>query len=511
MEKEALVSAIRRITNAINSAMDLATTLQLITSTTAEVLKVDSCSIYLLDKSGEYLVLRASTGLAPQAIGKAKLRLGEGLTGWAALHGVPVAVRDAAADPRFKYLPETEEWQFKSLMAVPLSIQGRVIGAINVQTSSYHDYTEEEIELLSLAADLAAGAIEKAMLYDSMQRQLEELSALAEVSKTIVSPLYLDDVLRLVVEMAARMIKADGSSLLILDEGGELSTRASYGPARVLPGLEMVASSGEPLVLSGTPSILAVPLILREQIRGVLSCYTEKPRNFTREEVRFLSTLANQIALAIENATLVTGMTVIREMHHRIKNNLQTIAMLLRMQMAEEKNRSASRSLQEAINRIMSIATVHDLLSSKGFHQVDILALLEKLSALLAENMKVPGREIAVKVQGQTFFLPARPATALALAVSELLQNALEHAFIGKERGTVSVTVVQAGKRFSIEIIDDGIGFSEPESKQTLGLQIVRTLVEEDLKGSFTIERRDGGTGTRALIEAPIPRSSAPN
>ncbi len=511
MEREALISAIRRITNAINSAMDLATTLQFITSTTAEVLGMDSCSIYLLDKSGEYLVLRASTGLAPQAIGRAKLRLGEGLTGWAALHGVPVAVKDAASDPRFKYLPETEEWRFKSLMAVPLSIQGRVIGAMNVQTSSYHDYTQEEVELLSLAADLAAGAIEKAILYDNMQRQLEELSALAEVSRTIVSPLYLDDVLRLVVEMAARMMKADGSSLLILDDGGQLSTRASYGPARTLPGLEEVAKKGEPAVSPGPPSFLAVPLILREQIRGVLACYTEKPRNFTREEVRFLSTLANQIALAVENATLITGMNLIREMHHRIKNNLQTVAMLLRIQMAEEENRSVRRSFQEAINRILSIAAVHEFLSSQGFHQVDILALVEKLSSLLTENMKVPGQDITVKVQGLHLFLPARPATALALAVNELLQNALEHAFIGREQGTISVTVGRSGDRFSVEVADDGVGFSEPETKQTLGLQIVRTLVEEDLKGSFTIERGDEGWGTRAFIEAPLPRSSTPN
>jgi len=507
MGKEALISAIRRITNAINSALDLATTLQLITSTTAEVMGMDSCSIYLLDKSGEYLVLRASTGLAPQAIGKAKLRLGEGLTGWAALHAVPVAAKDAASDPRFKLLPETEEWNFKSLLAVPLSIQGRVIGAMNVQTSSYHDYTQEEIELLSLVADLAAGAIEKAMLYDNMQRQLEELLALAEVSKTIVSPLYLDDVLKVVAEMAAKMIKATGCSLFLLDEKGELIPRASYGPPQTIPKLEEVISKGEPLVFTETPAFLAVPLTMRDKVRGVLACYSEKPRLFSQEELRFLSTLANQIALAIENATLVAGITIVREMHHRIKNNLQTVAMLLRMQMAEEKNQSARRSFQEAINRILSIATVHDILSSQGFQQVDVLALIERLASILAENMAVPGRNVEVKVQGQTIFLPARPATALALAVNELIQNALEHAFVGKDRGTISITVGQAREKFSVEITDDGVGFRGPQHKQTLGLQIVQTLIEDDLKGSFTIKSGEKGKGTQALIEAPLPKT----
>src|SRR4030067_536419 len=104
--KEAEVAALRDISQAIGAALDLDTPLQLITRKTAEVMRMDSCSIYLLDPAGEYLVLRATTGLAPEAIGRARLRWGEGLTGWAAREATPVASSDAARDPRFVYLPE---------------------------------------------------------------------------------------------------------------------------------------------------------------------------------------------------------------------------------------------------------------------------------------------------------------------------------------------------------------------------------------------------------------------
>jgi len=528
-QKEAQLTAIRRITNAINSAWDLATTLELITRTTTEVMGMDSCSIYLLDKSGQYLVLKASTGLAPEAVGKARLRWGEGLTGWAAKEGKPVGVKDAAKDPRFKYLPETKEWHFKSLLAVPLTVQGKVIGAMNVQTTAYHDYTQEEVELLSLIADLAAGAIEKAMLYDNMQRQIEELSTLAEVSRTIISPLYLDEMLKLIVEMAAKIMKAKGCSLMLLDDEGRLVMRAVFGLGRDYtekPSLSLgegilgeVASTGEPAIVydvlkdpryrypdvarkEGLVSLLAVPLKVRDKVKGVFACYTGRPHRFSEEEVNLFSTLANQTALAIENATLITNAAVVREMHHRIKNNLQTVAMLLRIQLGEEKSPSIRRAFQEAINRILSIAAVHEVLSVQGFRWVDVLALLEKVASMVGENMKVPGKDVEITVQGHSFFLPAQPATSLALAVNELIQNALEHAFVGMEKGTIAVTVESDEDSFFVEVADDGVGMPLQQERQSLGLQIVETLVRDDLKGRFTIET---GKGTRVLIQAPLP------
>ena len=103
--KSAEIAALREISRTISQAHDLDTTLTTITRKTAEVMGMDSCSLYLLDPQGEYLVLRATTGLAAEAVGRARLRLGEGLTGWAALHEQPAWSSNAPADPRFVLLP----------------------------------------------------------------------------------------------------------------------------------------------------------------------------------------------------------------------------------------------------------------------------------------------------------------------------------------------------------------------------------------------------------------------
>jgi signal transduction protein with GAF and PtsI domain len=523
----AQLAALREIGAAINSAWELEATLELITRKTAQVMGMDSCSIYLLDPDGEHLVLKATTGLAPESIGYARLRVGEGLTGWTAQSGEAVAVAAAADDPRFKYLPETGESIFQSLLAVPLSNQGRVIGAMNVQTRSYHAYSADEVELLSLISDLAAGALEKAMLYEKMRRQIVELSTLAEVSETITSPLYLDEMLRLVVNMATQVMRAEVCSLMLLDEErGELVLRAtqSHSPAyRDKPPLKVgegiagqVVQTGQPIAVEdvcrdprylyadiaraeGLCSLLSVPLRVRGRVIGALNCYTARPHHFGGEETALLSTLANQTALAIENARLVTDAAVVREMHHRIKNNLQSVAMLLRLQMSAGREVAPQDVLREAINRILSIAAVHEVLSQKGFRLVDIKELLTRVAHGVVENMATSDLQVDVRVEGEAFALPSQPATSLALAINELVQNAMEHAFAGRVQARITIRLDQEPAFWVITVQDDGTGLPAG-SPRHLGLEIVETLVVEDLRGEFCLTP---GAGTTAVIKVP--------
>jgi GAF domain-containing protein/anti-sigma regulatory factor (Ser/Thr protein kinase) len=537
-QKTAQLAALREIGRAINAAWELETTLELITRRTADVMGMDSCSIYLLEADRESLVLKATTGLAAEAVGRARLRLGEGLTGWAAQSGEPVAVANAALDPRFKFLPETEESHFQSLLAVPLVNQGRVIGSMNVQTRSYREFSADEVELLGLIADLAAGALEKAMLYEGLQRQIAELSALAEVSQTVTSPLYLDEMLEVVVEMAARVMKARLCSIMLLDEGsGELVLRATQhlSPAyRNKPPLKagegvvgQVAHTGRPLTVfdvrrdaryrhtdvarhEGLCSLLCVPLTVRERTIGVLNCYTAEPHRFTDDEVALFSTLANQTALAIENARLVTNAAIIREMHHRIKNNLQNVAMLLRLQMSGDRQVAAREVLHESVNRILSIAAVHEVLSQRGFRLVDLKDVLTRVGRAVAQNMARPDLQVEVIVQGDEVSLPSQEATSLALAVNELIQNALEHAFMGRTRGCVVVSLRRAPGELAIEVQDDGVGLPDLSARQ-LGLEIVETLVREDLQGNWSLTGNQGTTAqiTIPLGDKPLPAARA--
>lgn len=523
-EKTEQLAALREIGRAINAAWELKATLELITRKTAEVMSMDSCSIYLLDDARENMTLQATTGLAPESIGHARLRHGEGLTGWAAKVGVPVAVADASQDPRFKYLPETREWVYQSLLAVPLINQGRIIGAMNVQTRAYHEYGSDEVELLSLIADLAAGALGKAMLYEQKQRQISELSTLAEVSATVTSPLYLDEMLALVVDMAGQVMSAKVCSLMLLDEErNELLLRATTSASqayRTKPPLKVglgiagqVIQSAEPRMVFDVRtdpdyyysdiarqerfcSMLCVPLKVRQKVIGVLACYTATPRRFTGEEISFFSTLANQTALAIENARLVMNNAVVREMHHRVKNNLQSVAMLLRLQTS-----GGREVLHEAINRIQSIAAVHEVLSQKGFRQVDIQDLLGRVVRGVAQNMASPERHIEVGVRGIEFALPSQQATSLALVINELVQNAIEHGFVGRTAGRIDLLLAEEPDHWVITVSDDGVGIAQGVASN-LGLELVETLVRDDLHGTFHLSSNPG-----TVAEIRVPRA----
>ncbi len=533
-QKSAQLRAVGQISAALAAAWKLEETLEAITRITSEVMGVDSCSIYLQEEHSNRLVLKATTGLAREAIGHASLSVGEGLTGWAVTNNQPVAISDAINDPRFKLLPEAKEEGLRSLMAIPLSVQGRVIGAMNVQTTEIHEYTSDEIELLSLIANLAAGALEKAALYDRMAQQIQELSTLAEVSRTVTSPLYLDEMLGVVTEMAARVMGSKATTLHLLDEtSGQFILRAAHNvstenfPFIQVPAgqniVGLVASSGELAMVEnlhqddrfldqtlseaeGWASLLAVPLIVRSKVIGVFSCYMSEPHKFTDKEVELFQTLANQTALAIENARLVINASVVREMHHRVKNNLQTIAMLLRLQMSAASSLNAEDVLTETINRILSIAAVHETLSEQGLRVVDVKDVLERVMRSLGETMSGSEKMIELRVIGDRLILPSREATSLTLATSELVQNAIKHAFPGYARGRIEVLLYAGTDEHQVIVEDDGVGSSRsPSSAKGLGLQIVEALVE-DLKG--WLELIPSLQGTRAVIRFPSPANT---
>jgi two-component system, sensor histidine kinase PdtaS len=524
------LAALREIARALSAAWDLDTSLDLIARKTTEVMHVDSCTIYLLDPDGVTLRLRATTGLAHRALGRATLKVGEGMTGYAVERNRPVFAADAQHDPHFKWVDEAEEKAFRSLLAVPLVVESRAIGALNVQTVTPHDYTGEEVEILSLIGDLAAGALVKAQLYDRQASQIEELRALARVSEALSSPQYLDDILDMVTTMAAQTMAAAVCALFLLNESGDRlelrsvrRTTSLYRrrePLRLGEGaVGQVALTGQPIYIQdvrvderylnrevarteGLVSFLAVPLTVRERVIGVLSCYTAEPYDFSEEQRALFATLAGQTALAIENTRLVTNAAVIREMHHRIKNNLQTVAMLMRLQMGEAEQLDARAVLETGMQRIRSIAAVHEVLSEQGFRLVDVRDVLQRISRMTAESMAAPGQQLAITVEGEALLLPARAATALALVVNELTQNALDHAFAGQAAGEVLISLGRSPEELVIVVRDNGAGLPE-NPLRGVGLEIVETLVRDDLQGRLRFNRLP--TGTEVTLR--IPRS----
>ncbi|MBN1995857.1 MAG: GAF domain-containing protein [Anaerolineae bacterium] len=364
-QKSDQLAAVREISRAIAEARDLDDTLDLITRRTTEVMRVESCSIYLYNKTRDRLVLAATTGLKKEGIGEVYLPHGAGLTGWAAEYRQPIAVTNAFKDPRFYRVIGSGESKFPSLMAQPLISHNKVIGAVNVQTVNPHKFTRDEIELFGIITELAAIALEKAQLAHT---------------------------------------------------------------------------------------------------------------------------------------------AIIQEMHHRVKNNLQMIAMLLRLQMGQENTLSPQNVLNETINRVLSIATVHEMLSEAGVDKVGTLDLIRRVSMMVSGNMVNPAAKINIAVTGNNIELPSQRATSLALITNELLQNALEHGLAGRSEGQVSIHLANRGSYLQLKVCDNGRGLPphfNPNHDLNLGLDIVRTTVKEDMQGEFYIGPAEPLPGT--LVEITLP------
>ncbi len=203
---------------------------------------------------------------------------------------------------------------------------------------------------------------------------------------------------------------------------------------------------------------------------------------------------------------LLTKDATIREIHHRVKNNLQTVAALLRLQARRTELPEARGALEEAVRRVGSIALVHELLSTAPDESVPFDQVADRVLSMVAEVSSSEGGVRPVR-KGTFGVVPAEVATPLAVVLSEIVQNAVEHG-LGGSAGAIVVVAERAGNRLLVEVLDDGAGLPEgfdAASSDRLGLQIVRTLVEGELGGQLTLERRDGG-GTRAAIEISVER-----
>ena len=218
---------------------------------------------------------------------------------------------------------------------------------------------------------------------------------------------------------------------------------------------------------------------------------------------------------------LLSKDATIREIHHRVKNNLQTISSLLRLQARRTESEEARDLLGEAVRRIRTIALVHETLSREASDDVALVEIVRPLLRLAEDSLQSPERPVRFRVEGDGGKLPANVATPLAVVLTELLQNAVEHAFRNRNRpGNVVVLLEHDDQHLTVKVVDDGLGVPEGfslDQESSLGLTIVRTLVSTELAGTITISPAtsadhhraslappDQGTGTVVVIEVPM-------
>ena len=245
-------------------------------------------------------------------------------------------------------------------------------------------------------------------------------------------------------------------------------------------------SDGELERGDATVRLRVLPLLVGDSLVGALALARDVSEVRQKERV-----------ISVKDAT-------IREVHHRVKNNLQTIASLLRLQGRRLQSEEARDALRESVLRIGSIALVHETLSEDPSDAAEFGGVARRISTMVSEGLVLPERDISIKVTGATGPVAADIATPLAVTLTELLQNAIEHAFPEGGAGTIAVELARAGDEVVVVVRDDGVGIPEGVLKGSrLGLQIVRSLIRE-LSGTFEIAS-DGGT--RVEIRVPVKPS----
>jgi two-component sensor histidine kinase/putative methionine-R-sulfoxide reductase with GAF domain len=450
---------------AVNSTLDLDELVELIAAKVAEALEADACFVYLYDDRGDELVLKASVGTRVEELTRPpKMRPGEGITGTAAAERAPVMIpRAAHLDPRFKRFANLHEEQYESILAVPILAKDRLEGALNVRTIEPRAYDEAEIDLLMAIAGQVAQAIENAKLYEHAQRRVAELEALARISEAVSESLYLEESLEAIVKTTMSAVRATGAAI-VLEDG-----RIAWPEGRAGAYAERL------------------PLRWKGRRIGELVCDRDTP--FSDEERTLLTSIAHHAAVALEQSRAVLRSVLAQEIHHRVKNNLQTVASMLRLQ-ARSTEVDPRRALEDSVNRILAIAAVHEALTERSEDDVDLGELIERLRRMIVQGLGA-GKRVESRVEPVS--LAGSRATALALVFSELLQNALEHGGT-----TVSIELSRQNGSVLLAVADDGSGVGG--AKHGTGLSIVEALVRDGLGGTLTLA---GEGGLRAEVEFP--------
>ncbi|XVQ84680.1 sensor histidine kinase [Microbispora siamensis] len=365
---------------------------------------------------------------------------------------------------------------------------GPIIGVIQRSTNLSSARTPSRLELtyLQSASDLA-------------QMVAEGRFPFAEEEPILVrSPRVGDGLLRL--DKAGRVTYASPNALsayrrlglhadLVGADLGKTTADLCYSDEPINEDLMLVASGRAPreteVENGGTVvQLRAIPLIVGGGRIGALVLIRDVTELRRRER------------------ELLTKDATIREIHHRVKNNLQTVAALLRLQARRLNNPEGQEALNEAVRRVGSIAIVHEILAQMPEEMVEFDDIADRVIAMTAE---VALAQVAIKRVGSFGVLPAAVATPIAMVITELLQNAVEHGF-AHSSGNVQVVVSRDADRLEFTVADDGKGLPEDfdlDATGSLGLQIVRTLVVGELSGRLGVAKREGG-GTEVSLSIPV-------
>lgn len=536
------LDALHRINRTATANLKLSQMLETTVRVVAETTRSDACAVFLYDPATDSLALRAAVGLNPASVGALTIRPGSGITGKAAAEARPIFVPDVHSHADFVNSAATGDGVYASQASVPLLYHGanRLVGVLNILSVARRTFDEDDVAFLQTVAGELAISIENARLYSRtdarLRRKVAELGTLQRVSRTVASSLDLSHVLRLIAEAAGELIHAeaaaifrpprsdapqDGSHVPTIEYRVGQSREAVNAPDRdqfiVSVMLTGEAQSTPIDYVDGVGRLYCMPLRSARGNLGALCLRLPEGAELTEDELGLLQAFTDSASIAIENAelyqearqSLETASTLLQEMHHRVRNNLQTVAALLSIQLRQLNDEPAAVHLREAVSRVQAIAAVHDLLSDERRLRG---ATLDSIARLVAEEARStlipPGLTVSFEIPKSDIEVPSKQATVLALLTNELVSNAVSHGFRGRSRGKIAIRTDLVGSLATLAVENDGEQVPEgfnPNESRGLGMRIVQRLVSSDLRGEFAIQSNQDKTV--ASITFPVQTS----
>ncbi len=512
---------LNQISSVVSRSLDLQ---EILCSALERVLRatdLETGGIYLYDEKTQRLVVAAQHGFKPEFIAEIdNLELGEGFSGQVMESGRHLVIRDISQDSRLSR-GIVKETGLRSLAVVPLSSKQNTLGTLFLISPDLRDFDEEEIQLLISAGQQIGVAVENASLFTAEQRRAEQFRVIAEVGRQITSIMDIDAVLNQVVHLVQKTFGYDHVAIALLEDeyavyrvgAGRLweDPAFDFNPSRLKIGDEgvtgRVAASGEALYLpdvqedngyvemqgSRTRSELTVPIKVKGEVIGVLDAQSDRLNAFDDSDLIVMQSLADQAAVAIENARLyrrAQQLAVVeernrlaRELHDSVTQALYGVTLHAEAAFRQLKSHKAKLAMdqleelkgtaQEALREMRLL--IFELRPSV----VELQGLIPALRARLEAVEERAGIQVEMNIDDQLVFSD-RVQDGLYRIAQEALNNALKHA----KANQIILNLTGDGSHVVLEIKDDGIGFNPEEAVEGGGLGLDGIIERAELLGA---------------------------
>ena len=438
-----------------------------------------------------------------------------------------------------------------SALAAPIVVRGHIIGTVGLEDADpTQEWSEDRLGIVNDVVQSLGLALDNARLYGEAQRRVTELDALNRISQAVTSELDLESLLSVIGEQVRQIFGVQNVYVALYDRANQKISlpyfvndgkRAQVEPMRFGEGLTSeIIRTRQPLLLNravddtmaqlgakvfGAPALsyLGVPILVGEEVTGVISIQnTTRENAFDEANARLLETIAATVGAALQNAQLYGAMEqevqvrkraeeeiklslqekeiLLKEIHHRVKNNLQIITSLLNLQSAQIKDPDALLMFRESQARVRSMALIHEkLYQSKDLARIDFAGYVRELMVYLFRSYTVSPDQIQTELDVADILLGIDTAIPCGLIISELVTNSMKYAFPDGKRGKLYVRLQSLpDENLVLQVADDGVGFADDfdwRESDSLGLQLVSTLTSQ-LHGKMEVSGRNGASFT---------------